>query len=190
MRIIEKHHINRRAKKFLHTGIPIKYIEMTDKDLYDFSNPIFKMANRKRYDDGLTYLADGFGNSIMDKFSDKAYEEYGKRTGHTKNKLKRKILHETTKAMAKLMIENDDSINLLDNKIIMHIGYKEKYKKLDLDTMLRIQSTPYPLIEIIHEDPNKFNVFMQMEFTRSMRRLFNKFKTIRSYARKSFIHNT
>ena len=187
MKIIEKQHKEKRGKPSF-----VRYVEVTDRDLYNFDNPVFLSCNAKRYNNGKTPRNDGFSNEIIKKISPETLKRVvGKdwKQGCLENYFKKIVLDETTKAISKLMIMNDDVVNLRDGQYLAYIDKKDKWKSYTMNNLLLYQNTYFPLTKILVEE-FKFNIFMRIRFPKEMYELFKKTRTQRNYVRKQFIHNT
>ncbi len=192
MRLIKRKHRTQREAELGYRSRVLMYPLFTDKDLYEFDNPIFEQANRRRYRGGNVVIKDDFDDSIMERFSDKVYEDrgYNPRFSRDRNKFKRDLLHATTRAISKALIEDDAVIDLLDQKFILHMGTRHRVKRYDsLNAIMEYQKV-VPLVEVTHDKTTSFNVYPQIRFNTEMKEHFEKIKTGRSYAAKNFVHNT
>lgn len=175
-------------RRRLYRGKEMINIEVRDKHIYDFNNPLFAKANRVEYRNR-NATCDGFNNSYMKKFKDSTINMFSNKVTRIakENDFKRAILHTMQDVIMDTLIKDDDIVDLLRGEYLIYIGKKEKDKYQYLTQALYYQQEVFPLIEIAKDD-SRFNVFFKIILRGEYLKMIKKYKNLRTYARKHFVH--
>ena len=165
--------VNRR----LYRNKEIVTLEVRDKDIYNLDNPLFSVGSKN------------FNNKFMSNFDESTLNRFSKKTSRTgkENDFKRKVLSLTQETIMESLIIDDDVINLLRGEYLIHIGKRDRGKFDNLTQASYYQQEVFPLVEIIRED-ERLNVFFKIILRGPYLAMIKKYKNLRSYARKCFVH--